>query len=108
MRYLIWILRLLVFVVVLLFALKNTGPVDVNFFADYVVTDVPLIVVMLAVFILGALFGLLITAPVVVRRRREAARLRRELTRLEEKYKQPAPPPEAAVAPETIAPLAPL
>lgn len=108
MRYLVWILRLVVFVVVLLFALKNTGPVDVNFFADYVVTDVPLIVVMLAVFILGALFGLLITAPVVVRRRREAARLRREMARLEEKYKQPAPPQEAAVAPETVAPMAPL
>lgn len=108
MRYLVWILRLLVFVVVLLFALKNTGPVDVNFFADYVVTDVPLIVVMLAVFILGTLFGLLITAPVIVRRRREAARLRRELARLEEKYKHPAPPQEPAVAPETVAPLAPL
>ncbi|HLU00560.1 MAG TPA: lipopolysaccharide assembly protein LapA domain-containing protein [Burkholderiaceae bacterium] len=108
MRYLVWILRLVVFVVVLLFALKNTGPVDVNFFADYVVTDVPLIVVMLAVFVLGAVFGLLITAPVILRRRREAARLRRELARLEEKARQPVQPQEAAVAPETVAPLAPL
>ncbi len=109
MRYLVWILRLVVFVVVLLFALKNTGPVDVRFFADHVVTDVPLIVVMLTVFVLGALFGLLITAPVVMRRRREAARLRRELARLEEKYRQqPAAHQEPAVAPETVAPLAPL
>lgn len=108
MRYLVWILRLVVFVVVLLFALKNTGPVDVSFFADYVVTDVPLIVVMLAVFVLGAVFGLLITAPVVIRRRREAARLRRELARLEEKTRQPVAPQEPAVAPETVAPLAPL
>ena len=108
MRYLVWVLRLAVFVVVLLFALKNTGTVDVNFFADHVVSDVPLIVVMLAVFVLGTLFGLLITAPVIMRRRREAARLRRELARLEEKHRQPAAPQEAAVAPETVAPLAPL
>ncbi len=108
MRYLVWILRLVVFVVVLLFALKNTGPVDVSFFADHVISDVPLIVVMLATFVLGAIFGLLITAPAIVRRRREAARLRRDLARLEEKHRQPVTPQEAAVAPETVAPLAPL
>src|SRR5690606_11220373 len=59
MRYLVWILRLVVFVVVLMFALKNTGPVDVRFFADHVVAGVPLIVVMLVVFVLGAIFGFL-------------------------------------------------
>jgi len=32
MRYLVWVLRLLVFVIVLLFALKNTEPVQVSFF----------------------------------------------------------------------------
>ena len=108
MRYLVWILRLVVFVVVLLFALKNTGPVDVTFFADHVIADVPLIVVMLVTFVLGAFFGLLITAPAIMRRRREAARLRRELARLEEKYRQPAATQEAPLAPETVAPLAPL
>lgn len=107
MRYLVWILRLVVFIVVLMFALKNTGPVDVNFFADHVITGVPLIVVMLSVFVLGIVFGLLIAAPSIMRRRREAARLRRELTRLEEKNRQ-AGVPVQTVAPETIAPLAPL
>lgn len=71
MRYLVWVLRLIVFVLVLLFALKNTGPVDVNFFADQVVTGVPLIVVMLVVFILGIIFGVLLAFPSVMRRRRE-------------------------------------
>jgi len=109
MRYLVWILRLVVFVVVLLFALKNTGPVDVGFFADHVIADVPLVVVMLVTFLLGAFFGLLISAPAVIRKRREAARLRREVARLEEKLRQqPVPPPEPALAPETVAPLAPL
>lgn len=107
MRYLVWILRLVVFIVVLMFALKNTGPVDVNFFADHVVTGVPLIVVMLAVFVLGVIFGLLLAMPSVMRRRREAGKLRREVARLEDKLKHPNIPGEA-VAPETIAPLAPL
>lgn len=107
MRYLVWILRLVVFVVVLMFALKNTGPVDVRFFADHVATGVPLIVVMLVVFVLGVIFGFLVAAPSIMRRRREAARLRRELARLEEKIRQPNPQ-TAAVAPETVAPLAPL
>lgn len=107
MRYLVWVLRLVVFVVVLMFALKNTGPVDVNFFADHVITGVPLIVVMLSVFVLGVILGLLIAAPSVMRRRREVARLKRELVRLEEKNRHPNIPSET-VAPETIAPLAPL
>jgi len=107
MRYLVWILRLVVFVVVLMFALKNTGPVDVRFFADHVVTGVPLIVVMLSVFVLGVLLGLLIAAPSILRRRREAARLRKELARLEEKSRQTNIPPENAAV-ETIAPMAPL
>lgn len=81
MRYVVWALRLLVFVVVLLFALKNTGPVTVNFFGDYQ-AEVGLIVVMLATFVIGAFLGLLMTLPAGVRRRRESARQRRELERL--------------------------
>ena len=106
MRYLVWVLRLLVFVLVLLFALKNTEPVDVRFYADHVISGIPLIVVMLVVFALGLVFGLLVTAPSVVRRRREAARLRKEVARLQESMRQTVP--SEAVAPETVAPLAPL
>ena len=108
MRYLVWLLRLAVFVLVLMFALKNTGPVDVNFFADHVVTGVPLIVVMLAVFVLGVFLGLLVAVPSIMRRRREAARLRRELTRLEEKSRQNGSAPAETLAPEAVAPMAPL
>ena len=107
MRYLVWILRLVVFVVVLMFALKNTGPVDVRFFADHVVAGVPLIVVMLVVFVLGALFGFLLAAPSIMRKRHEAARLRRELAKFETKT-TPSSVPPSSVATETVAPLAPL
>ena len=106
MRYLVWVLRLLVFVLVLLFALKNTEPVDVRFYADHVISGIPLIVVMLVVFALGLVFGLLVTAPAVMRRRREAARLRKEVARLQESMRRPVA--AEAVAPETVAPLAPL
>gem|GEM_PF-115153 len=109
MRYVVWALRLVVFIAVLMFALKNTGPVAVNFFGDYVVRDVPLIVVMLAVFVLGALFGLLLTVPGSLRRRREAARLRRENERLQaEAAALAGNAPQQPVAPETIAPMSPL
>src|SRR3546814_19986737 len=39
----------------------------------------------LVVFVLGALFGFLLAAPAIMRRRREAARLRRELAKLDTK-----------------------
>ncbi|AHV94241.1 LapA family protein [Bordetella holmesii] len=104
MRYLVWALRLLVFIAVLMFALKNTDPVAVKFYADYVVQDVPLIVVMLVTFVLGAVFGLLLTVPASMRRRREAQRLRRELERLQAATLGQQP----AVAPEAVAPMSPL
>jgi len=107
MRYLVWVLRLLVFLLVLLFALKNTDPVDVRFFADQVLTGVPLIVVMLASFVVGLLFAVLVLLPAAVRRRREIRRLRRELTQCQESVRQPSGSQET-VAPETVAPMAPL
>ncbi|HEY9279944.1 MAG TPA: lipopolysaccharide assembly protein LapA domain-containing protein [Eoetvoesiella sp.] len=107
MRYLVWVLRFLVFILVLLFALKNTDPVDVNFYADHVVKSVPLIVVMLVVFVLGVVFGLLVTAPAIMRRRREVKKLKRDLARLQDSINHPVVATEAVV-PETIAPLAPL
>lgn len=106
MRYLVWILRLLVFIAVLIFAVKNTDPVKVNFYADYAIQNVPLIVVMLATFVVGAVFGLLMTVPMAMRRRREAARLRREVERLKALAQAAASP--TVVPPEAIAPMSPL
>ncbi|MGN6578504.1 MAG: LapA family protein [Bordetella sp.] len=106
MRYLVWILRLLVFIAVLMFAVKNTDPVKVNFYADYAIQNVPLIVVMLATFVVGAVFGLLLTVPMAMRRRREASRLRREVERLKSLAQAAASP--NAVPPEAIAPMSPL
>lgn len=108
MRYLVWILRLIVFVVILMFALKNTGPVDVRFFGDFVVTGIPLIVVMLIMLVLGAVLGWFITLPSLLRHRRDIARLKRDKVQLEEKLDRIAAPPVEPAAPATVAPLAPL
>ena len=107
MRYVVWLVRLLVFVLVLMFALNNTGPVDVRFFGNYYLTGVPLIVVMLVVFVLGAVFGLLLAMGSVMRRNREVKRLKREITRLEDEIRYPANTAHPET-PETVAPLAPL
>jgi len=105
MRYLVWALRLLGFIAVLMFALKNTQPVVVNFFAGYVIQGVSLIVVMLVVFVLGAVFSLLLTVPASLRRRREVVRLRRDVERLQAEIGGAGNTPLPA---ETIAPMSPL
>lgn len=104
MRYLVWVLRLVVFLVVLLFALKNTDPVQVSFFADYTLSNVPLIIVMLVAFLLGLLLGLLVMVLALTRKKRELAKLKRDAVRLEQRLNEKKPAP----AVEAIAPLAPL
>ena len=108
MRIVIWAVRLVVFILVLLFALKNTEPVDVGLYADYVIRAVPLIVVMLVAFAVGALFAAVVVLPAALRRRREVARLRREVLRLQEDAARRPADDAPVVAPEAIAPLAPL
>ena len=107
MRYLVWAVRLVVFVVVLLFALKNTGPVDVNFYADHTVTNVPLIVVMLVAFVAGIAFALLAIVPAALRRRREIRRLEREMARLKSDA-APTSGSSSGVSPDAVVPLSPL
>ena len=107
MRYLVWVLRLLVFVVVLLFALKNTEPVHVSFFADYALTNVPLIVVMLVAFLLGLVLGLLLMILNIMRKKREITKLKRDVVRLQDQIQNPEKPSDPAAV-EIIAPLAPL
>jgi putative membrane protein len=67
----------------LFFAYKNMNPVEVTFFDGVSMGQVPLIVVMLVTFVLGTMFGLLLTVPSVIRRRRELNRSRRELDRIQ-------------------------
>jgi lipopolysaccharide assembly protein A len=73
MRYLGWVVKILLFVLLLGFALKNSQPVTLHYFLGYV-WQAPLVVLLLAAFVLGALSGVLALLPVLFRLRRERAR----------------------------------
>ena len=93
MRALLWASRILIFLFLFGFAVKNTDPVSVHFFLD-AIWQAPLVIVALAFFAGGAALGALSLLGTVFGLRREAARLRRELNRSQ----PPAPvtrPPQA-------------
>lgn len=72
LTYLGWLAKLVVFLLVLGFALKNTHPVSVVSYLGYT-WQLPLIVMLLLAFLLGALIGLLALLPYLFRLRRQAA-----------------------------------
>ena len=76
MRLVLWSLRILVFLLLFLFAIKNTDPVSIRFFLDSN-WHAPLIIVVLAFFAGGALLGVLSLIGTVFTLRREVARLKR-------------------------------
>ena len=77
MKILTWTVRLILFIVLLAFAVKNTDPVTLNFYYD-LAWQAPLVVVLFGVLAIGALIGIAATAGTLMRQRREIARLRRE------------------------------
>lgn len=78
MRYLGWAVKILIFVVVLGFALQNSQPVTLHYLFGYV-WEAPLVALLLAAFTLGTFLGLLALLPTLFRLRRERTKLRREL-----------------------------
>jgi len=78
LRVLSGVVWVVVFLLLLLLALKNADPVTVRFYLGQE-WQAPLILVVLAAFALGALFGLAACVPAFVRRQREIAGLRKEL-----------------------------
>jgi len=76
MQALVWIVRFLIVVILVWFAVKNSTEVTLRGFLDQEY-KAPLIFVMLVVFVGGVVIGLLAWIPTVVRQRREIARLKR-------------------------------
>lgn len=81
MRYVIWILKFALFVLVLSFAVKNTDTVTVRYYLGNE-WQAPLIFVLLVAFFAGVAIGLAAAFPQVFRQRREIAALTRELRRI--------------------------
>ena len=90
MRALAWALRIILFLALFLFALKNTDGVSLRLYFDQV-WQAPLILVLLVFFAAGAALGVLATLATVFRQRREIARLQREL-RTRPRDDSPRPP----------------
>ena len=78
LRFLSLLAWVLVFVLLLLFAIKNADPVSLHFYFDQH-WEAPLIVVVLAAFAAGAIAGLLACLPPLVRQRRNLINLRKEI-----------------------------
>jgi lipopolysaccharide assembly protein A len=82
MRLLTWLVRLVLFVVMLGFALSNTDTVSLRFFGiPEFAWRAPLVLFLLIFFAAGALLGVLSSMPVVFRQRRQIGRLRKEAAR---------------------------
>jgi len=77
MRYLHWVLRILLFLVLLGFAIKNTDPVVVRYFLGWE-WHAPLALVLLVFFVAGAVLGVMAAVAWLYRQRRELLQLRRE------------------------------
>ncbi|MGI4812639.1 MAG: LapA family protein [Janthinobacterium lividum] len=78
MKFFVWLIRAMVFVVLLILALANTQDASLNLLANRAWTA-PLILIGLAFFVVGLLAGALAVLPKLFRQRREIGRLRREL-----------------------------
>jgi putative membrane protein len=78
MQYLVWILKLALFILVLAFAVKNTDAVTVRYYfgGEW---QAPLVFVLLVAFCAGIAAGLFAALAQYIRQRREIAALKREL-----------------------------
>ena len=78
MKTLSWIVRAVVFIILFGLAIKNSETVELKFFFERV-WQMPLSLVILIAFAVGAAFGLTAVLATLVRQRRELGKLRRQL-----------------------------
>ena len=90
-RYLAWIVRIALFLLVLAFALENSQVVSVQYFVA-TPWQAPLVVVILLCFAVGAALGVLAVIPSFIRMRRDMALLRRQLKLLQPDQARSEPP----------------
>jgi putative membrane protein len=89
MRFVVWLIRILVLVVLLVLALNNTQDATLNLLLGHIWTA-PLILIGFAFFAVGLAAGLLSATPALFRHRIENGRLRRDL----KAARTPVAPPE--------------
>lgn len=82
MKIVFRIVAVVLFVVFFGFALKNTDEVVLRFFLDYEIRS-PLVLLLLAFFTAGAVFGVLAMMPTVFRYRREWSRQKKTVAAMQ-------------------------
>jgi uncharacterized integral membrane protein len=78
MKYLIWLLRAFLFLILLSFAVKNDQPVVLSYFFGYE-WHASLVLVLLLFFAAGTAIGMLAILGNLLRQRKEIAALKKEL-----------------------------
>ena len=94
MRFFLWILKVVLFLLVLSFAVKNTDLIAVRYYLGYE-WQAPLVLVLLVFFCLGVLVGIAASLTQMLRQRRTLAALRRELSARSRSADGPGPPSPA-------------
>jgi len=95
MRVITWAIRIALFVVLLAFAARNTDPVTLRFYFD-LAWQAPLVALLLAFFVAGAVLGLIAMSGSYLAQRREIARLQRMASAGRKLDATPASQPPAA------------
>lgn len=97
MRYLSWFLRVVLFILLLGLAIKNNQTVTLRYFFGYE-WQATQAVILLIFFAVGALVGVLAMLVILLKKRREISRLKRDiqimnkLASIEETQKMPIQP----------------
>ena len=90
MTALTWAIRLIIFSFLVVFAVQNTDLVVLNFVLGQA-WQAPLVIVLLAFFVGGAMLGVLSLLGVIYRQRREIARLKRAVDKPQSVISQEPP-----------------
>ncbi len=78
MRYLVWLLRIVVFIALFGLAIKNSGLVELRFYFGNLWLS-PLSLVILGSFVAGVVLGITTSFATLIRLRRENTRLKEQL-----------------------------
>ncbi len=97
MRYLSLISGIILFLLALGFALKNSNTVTLHYFLGYQ-WQAPLVLILVTAFCLGAASGIAATLGLIFRQRREIQKLRREIS---DAMQLPAPALDASTQPKS-------
>lgn len=103
MTYVSWLIKLIIFLALLGFAINNSDPTKIRYFFGYAWTA-PLVLILAAFFVGGVMVGLLFAFRTIFRQRRQIQSLKKELKLQANTVPTPAPavPAPAATPPASV------